>query len=599
MVVQSFYRSSSKFTINNSAIEGNQADIWGGGIYFGAAGGSIKNCVFKNNSAPSGGAMYVYLGSPTITNCLIYSNFASGAGSGIYLNKAFSSCKIINTTIAKNNTSGSALDFGFSGESGKVPSIINSIIWGTNIGTLNSSLISIVNSAIQGFSNPADHTNSFSLSSNNSDSIGPNFVATDGSDWSIKFISPCRDAGSTPSPTVPTDYLGKSRISVYDIGAYEVQYSKWTGTSGTDWTVSGNWDANVDPSSGTGDVIIPAGLTNYPVSASNPDFTIGSGKQMIIEQGARVTLDDLTNNGILKLNHNASGFASLIINSYTRGTGGTEEIQLYLTGGGSEFLEDYKWHYISTPVSSLSTDVFTAVTLDLAQFVESRPSTSLLQGWVGYDGYIYSTGGFGGPTFSSLTPGKGYNFWSESNNTLTFGGSFNTSNVVMSLGYSGVPAAVHGFNLLGNPFSSGLDWNDIIEGVYFAYPSYTSKSLYFTRNNTQCTYAAGVGIPADVNGIIPPMQGFFTKTYATGNSITLPAAARTNDNIHARYKGDEVIPLVRLSIFENNESNDETVVRFNEDAKSDLDNDFDALKMFLSHQLKPLSIPLWEVLIMP
>ena len=42
------------------------------------------------------------------------------------------------------------------------------------------------------------------------------------------------------------------------------------------------------------------------------------------------------------------------------------------------------------------------------------------------------------------------------------------------------------------------------------------------------------------------------------------------------------IPLVRLAIFEDSESNDETVVRFDEDAKSDLDNDFDALKMFLS-----------------
>ena len=244
-------------------------------------------------------------------------------------------------------------------------------------------------------------------------------------------------------------------------------------------------------------------------------------------------------------------------------------------------IEDYKWHYISIPVSSLSASIFTATTLDLAQFIESRPSTSMLQGWVAYDGYIYSTGGTGGPTFSSLSPGKGYDFWDDSDNTFTFGGSLNTSNVTMSLGYSGMPS-IHGFNLLGNPFSSGLDWDDIIEGVYFAYPANTSKSLYFTRDNTQCTYAAGVGIPSDVNGIIPPMQGFFTKTYATGNSITLPAAARTHNNIHSRYKGDEPIPLVRLAIFENTVSNDETVVRFDEAAKSDLDNDFDAVKMFLS-----------------
>jgi hypothetical protein len=77
------------------------------------------------------------------------------------------------------------------------------------------------------------------------------------------------------------------------------------------------------------------------------------------------------------------------------------------------------------------------------------------------------------------------------------------------------------------------------------------------------------------------MQGFFTKTYSTGNTITLPAAARTHNNIHARYKGTQIIPLTRLSITENGNS-DETVVRFDDLAKSDLDYDFDAVKMFSS-----------------
>ncbi len=69
---------------------------------------------------------------------------------------------------------------------------------------------------------------------------GPNFMATDGSDWSIEFISPCRDAGTTTHSTVPTDYIGNSRIGPYDIGAYEVQYSRWRSdaTNPTSWTDS-------------------------------------------------------------------------------------------------------------------------------------------------------------------------------------------------------------------------------------------------------------------------------------------------------------------------------------------------------------------------
>ena len=99
---------------------------------------------------------------------------------------------------------------------------------------------------------------------------------------------------------------------------------------------------------------------------------------------------------------------------------------------------------------------------------------------------------------------------------------FNTSDLPAALSFTtGTPLSMHGFNLLGNPFSSGLNWDDIIDGLFFPYPANTSKGLYFSRNNEQCSYIAGVGVPADVTGIIPPMQGFFIKTYSTENFINL------------------------------------------------------------------------------
>jgi hypothetical protein len=465
--------------------------------------------------------------------------------------------------------------------------VVNSIFWGNpekQVFLYSTSAGILINNAYRGATyTSGSPVNPVILNSSNSASDGPNFVATDGSDWSVRFISPCRDAGvnSYTGITVPTaDFEGNPRIGTKDIGTYETQYSRWSGSTSNIWSTSSNWEGNVDPASGTGDVYIPSGLTNYPTGSTSQDFTLGSGNQFIIEPGGRVTLDDLTNNGTLKLNHTSSGFASLILNSYARGGGGTEEIELYLSGGGSELLEDYKWHYISTPVSSLSTNTFTGVTLDLAQFVESRPALSLLQGWVAFDGYVYSTGLTNGPTFNALTPGKGYNFWDGVDNTFTFSGTFNTSNVTMPLPYSGVPS-LHGYNLLGNPFSSGLNWDDVANGVYFAYPSNTSKGIYFTRDNQQCSYINGVGTPGDVTGIIPPMQGFFTKTYSTGNSITLPIEARTHSGIHARYKGESVIPLIRLSLKEDAVLLDEAVVRFDELAKTGLDNDFDAVKLFI------------------
>jgi hypothetical protein len=78
------------------------------------------------------------------------------------------------------------------------------------------------------------------------------------------------------------------------------------------------------------------------------------------------------------------------------------------------------------------------------------------------------------------------------------------------------------------------------------------------------------------------MQGFFVKTNSSGNTLTIPAAARVQTNIHARYKKSmEIIPLIRLVLAENTLS-DETVIRFDAAATINFDNDFDAPKLFLS-----------------
>ncbi len=254
--------------------------------------------------------------------------------------------------------------------------------------------------------------------------------------------------------------------------------------------------------------------------------------------------------------------------------------EIFLTGGGSSFLGNYKWHYISSPFTSLDTAVFTTITKNLVQFIESRPSTSLMQGWVTYRGYSYSDGVYTGIKFGNLNPGQGYDFYDNVNNTLVFTGTPNISDVTVPIGFSGIPENVHGFNLLGNPFTSGLNWDLIADDP--SYPLNTSKAINFTRDNQQCSYVNGVGIPSDATGIIPPMQGFFIRTTSTGNSINLAASARTHNNIHQRYKGLPEIPLIRLALSETTDPNDETVVRFDEDAKTYLDNDFDAVKMFLA-----------------
>lgn len=591
----------SNLTISNSIIRDNKA-LYGGGIFVNKSKNpTINNCHLYDNIANNGGGgIYLWFYSyPLIENCIIEKNTCSSStygGGGLFLGPQTGTAKIINCTIVNNtalNGYGSDVFF-FSTESSK---LINSVIWGDNNSIYfygSNSSDNLVNCAVERAYNSSgtiaitNFTNCIDLNSSNSASDGPNFVNPT-SDYSITVASPCLDAGTdTDAPS--TDYDGTNRISPYDIGAYEVtQYSRWTGATSNVWNLAGNWDVDGLPTI-SDDVVIPSGKSNYPTSSSTQDFAIGSGKYMIVGPGAQVTLDELTNNGTLTLKSDANGIASLMVDTYT--DNGTENIELFITGGDAG-TDEWRWHYISIPVSSISTDIFSGTTDNLLEYRESLVDDDgpIEDGWNWFDEWE------GDPGFSDLTLGNGYNFYHSSDHTFTFSGSINTTNKNISLDYASGASTpdpdIHGFNLLGNPFSSGLDWDVIIDDV--SYPANTSKGLYFTSDNAQCTYINDVGVPSHVTGIIPPMQGFFTKTYSTGNTINLLASARTHNSIHARYKGKSTIPLVRLSILQivsstsmftpfttKDSLSDETVVRFAEQAKPELDNDFDAVKMFLS-----------------
>ncbi len=549
----------------------------------------ISNCYFESNEAyECGGAMIIYTNSTAeIKNCIFAYNYSKGNATSSYSGGAIWSfsnpSKVLNCTFVEN-TSDRAGDAIYSYSSSNMR-IVNSIFWGSNDQFAGSSNTSTIVTCAFEAAKPANAINSIIISNVASD----HFNDATNDDWSLKYISPCRDAGTnsfgSPNVIPATDYLGNNRVLTTDIGAYEVQYSRWkTTASSTDWTTPGNWDGGIPTS--TKDVIIPAGASNYPTASPGPDHTIGTGKQMIIEPGARLTLGSLTNNGTLKLNANASALSSLILNSYTRGTNASEELQLRVTGGyiGDPEYNEGKWHYISSPVNNLSIDpIFTTTTYNLAQWVDGiQGAGSIREGWVAYDGYIYYSypESFSGPTFDHLVNGKGYNLWYSNDTTYTVSGTLNTDDVSMTLNFAG-DAYINGYNLLGNPFTSGLDWDYIVENT--DYPDNTSQGIIFTKDNEQYYYIAGVMTPDNgetPSGVIPPMQGFFVKTYSKNNVINLTTDARSHDDIWPRFKGTSEIPLLRLIINENGFS-DETVVRFAEKAETGLDYSYDALKMFM------------------
>jgi hypothetical protein len=577
------YTEYSYLTISNSFIHNNYAG-YGGGIFVTRSSPHIFNCTLSNNTAgTTGGGLLFYISSPSLVeNCIINNNTCLGQGGagGVFAgyevgNLQFFNCDIVSNTSTYNSGNNIRL---YQNTVAPYPKFQNCIVWGTNnwIQYISSPVLAsnFTNCALQG--GAISYTNCINISGINNDPTGPNFysVTLGSEDYRIQFISPCRDAGtSTGAPL--TDYLGKNRIGNYDIGAYEVQYSRWNGTANDNlWATQSNWDATIYPGSlsGTGDIIIPSGLTYYPTGDVSQGFVIGSGKYMILNPGAQATFGSLRTNGTLKLESDASGISSLIIGENTNTTA---TVELYLTGGGSP----PNWHYISSPVDSLAASVFTATTIDLAQYFENMIVDNKNNGWVAYDGWIYLPvpGTLGGPIFDLLNVGQGYNHYYKNDHTYTFTGTLNSGDV------SNIPLAYHsgsyglenrneqGFNLLGNPFSSCLDWSQI-DGTLD--PS-ISQAIYFNKNGSFASWNNGVGTNGGT-GTIPPMQGFFVKTYVDGTHLTLPASARVHSLSQNRYKGNtQIIPLVRLKL-ENQTSTDDAVVRFDDKATAGVDNAFDA-----------------------
>lgn len=367
----------------------------------------------------------------------------------------------------------------------------------------------------------------------------------------------------------------------------------WTGAANnTLWNDANNWSSGVLPTAGT-NVVIPA-VTYLPeiniADAVCNNLTIKSGASLTVNSGQALTVNgNLDNSGTLNLNSTSSSdIFSLKINGNYSGSG-TTNAQLYLTGGGGS--PNYKWHYVAVPVDGLSTDYFTNINpYNLLAYDDSRITSSWFNGWSWWDGYGGTPGIAGGGGFTTLSYGKGYNFYNGENATVTFSnltslGTTLGTNGIFSLQYSGGSpgSTMYGYNLLGNSLSCSLDWDLVILG------SSANGAVYQTTGNQWVSYIHGAGGTNGSGRYIPPLQGFFVKADATGTGATIDVSGAKVHSTQARYKKsgteqsatkEEVIyPKVKLEL-NGTETSDETIVWFNDEATTGYDIKYDGYKLF-------------------
>ena len=331
-----------------------------------------------------------------------------------------------------------------------------------------------------------------------------------------------------------------------------LQYNKAATFSST----TTEWPATF---SGTGGVIIKnsGAVTLDGTKAVGAGLSIESGSALTIPSAMALTVNGtLTNsagNTGLVIQSNASATGSLIHNSASIGA----TVNRYISGNAEA------WHFISSPVSG--------------QAISGSwtPAGSYTDG-SGYDFYAYSE-----PSnmwlnkkdlannIASFNVGQGYMIaYQASNPTKTFAGNLNNGSTSIAITRSGTSTYV-GSNLVGNPYSSSIDWK--------ADPGWTRTNLVsngsgydlYIWNQTVDNY--GVYNSASVTDAgtnsasryIGPMQGFIVAASGSGNLI-MDNNVRVHNNAGTWLKNTETESnTIRIkALSENGYGSDEAIVEY-------------------------------------
>ncbi|GEM_PF-1490073 len=310
--------------------------------------------------------------------------------------------------------------------------------------------------------------------------------------WSKHTI----DLSAYCGDNITLGFLATSRLGYYmKIDKVTIHNSapaaaNWTGTTGNNWYDASNWSTS-DISYSITNVNIPEGLTNYPT---------------ISTRGGEC------NNITLK--SSAAGDASLLDNGYLS-INGDAAVERYITGG--------VWHDISASVNNATV---------YSLYFNGNPDV-----WLRTYNEPDNTKTYVTQLTTPMHSGQGFEVWVETGSDVTgeFVGPLQTADLTLNststppLSYSGPDPL--GFNLIGNPFTSPLDWDmgswneTDMAGTVWVWDDVSGN--YKTRNS------AGAGDLTD--GIIPMGQGFFVQATATTASIAIPMDARVH-SAQAYYK---------------------------------------------------------------
>ncbi len=288
----------------------------------------------------------------------------------------------------------------------------------------------------------------------------------------------------------------------------------------------------------------PLTIRNNLIISNNAIFSIHmTGEVTVeqnleIEQGGSVEFSPSAKTNVSGNMINKAGSSGLVFKSSDTGTGSL----IHDDAGVAATVERYfagaeQWHLIASPVADQSISG------------DWTPSGSYT-GDTGYDFYTYDEENkiwrnqkVSGNNINNFVPGKGYLVSFETASyTPKFTDDLNNGNVTIAVTRN-ASGEYAGANLIGNPYASGIDWNEVDRTLFeddYAY-------VYDANAN------GGSGAYIEVNGgkadaFIAPHQGFFViKKTAGSDNFTFNNNMRVHGGMFTKQQQMQESLVLRLS----------------------------------------------------
>jgi len=409
-------------------------------------------------------------------------------------------------------------------------------------------------------------------------------VSIDGNVTADGGVSPISDRGvcwgTVSNPTIAdnmvssgTTGLGSFTTTITSLTANTTYYARAYATN-TSRTSYGTQVSFISNQLSISSAVASSALTNLDASSV---VTVSNGGTLTID--APTTIDAITiQRGGKVTNESSLNVATFTINSDASGTGTFTDSNPVggLTVTGTTTVNQSLQHsgalrswYLTPPVASAAPSGMDAIkSYDEATYTWSAHTPTM----VAKTGYIVN------PTAAE--------------NNLAFTGALNNNDLDITLTSRTGIANKAGFNLIGNPYPSFLDWKQVCDYTADAgvtYPNqlamrsttmwYRTKAgsyTFYTVNGT-----SGVGTPVEASKNIPPMQAFWVRAVAGGGTLALKNTMRLHESTTNLLKASSLRksanPLVRLQV-SNGTNTDEAVLHISNNAANELDA-YDSPKM--------------------